>query len=146
MDNRNIHDVAVDVVGHLRRGWSLEPVEQLPCAFGDFARMPRAYYSRHQLPIWPDEQRRRNRLDAHIIDHPLVSQHDWVVDLELLDERRDRLEPVALDQVARNADYHQATRLVVFLVECDQFRNLLAARPAPRRPEINDHGMAAVVA
>ncbi len=78
-------------LGMRRRDWSLDAVEQLPCARGDLARVPRADDSRNQLAVGSDEQRRRYRLDAHAVDQPLVGQRDRIVDPELLDKRRDRL-------------------------------------------------------
>src|SRR5208337_2631316 len=142
---RNVHDVAAVLLSLGRRAVTLDAVEQFFGACADLARMACAYDSRNYFAVGSEEQCRRYRLDSQVIDQPRVGQRDWIIDPELFDKRRDRPQPFALDQVARDPDYHQAARLVVLAVECDQFGNLLAARPAPGRPEIDDHRMAPVM-
>lgn len=68
-----------------------------------------------------------------------VAHHDGVVHVELLRERSDWVWAV----VHRNADDLKSLGAVLVL-HFNKMRNLLAARNAPRRPEIEKHDVAAV--
>src|SRR6266478_4065160 len=137
MSYRNILYVAI--------GWQ-SGRRAILAALADLSRPSRAHDSRNDLAVRPHEKRGRDRLDAKAVHQGFIRERNWIIDLESLDERRDRAESLTLQQVARNADYHESASFVVTLVERDQLRNLAPARTAPRRPEIHDHRMPAILA
>src|SRR5260370_9368160 len=146
MRYRHVLDAAAGLRGLTRRRAILAARDQQTRALADLSRPSRADDSRNDPAVRPNKKRSRDRLDAKAVHQRFVRERDRIIDLESLDERRDRAESLTLQQVARNDDYHESASFVVTLVERDQLRNLPPARTAPRRPEIHDHRMPPILA
>src|SRR6266850_1635142 len=100
MRYRNVLDVPAGFRRLSRRRLILAAFDQQPRALAYFARTSRADDSRDDLAIGTDEQGGRYRLDAKAVDQCFVRERDRIIHLEFFNERRDRSQPLTLEQVA----------------------------------------------
>src|ERR1041384_5486161 len=76
-------------------------------------------------------------------EHVISRYADGVVDAEVADEATNRFRRRAPAIIYVQADDFEAARLILFL-QAGELRHFLAARRAPRRPEVHDHDFALI--